>query len=32
LIFLGIFAVVLISLLPAVVRHFREQIKNHKNK
>jgi hypothetical protein len=32
LILLGIVAVVLISLLPAVIKHFREQIKSQKKK
>jgi hypothetical protein len=32
LIFLGIVAAVLISLLPAVIKHFREYIKSQKNK
>jgi hypothetical protein len=32
LFFLGIFVVVLLSLLPAVIKHFREQIKNNKDR
>jgi len=32
MIFLGIVAAVLISLLPAVIKHFREHVKNQKKK
>jgi hypothetical protein len=32
LIFLGIVAVVLISLLPAAIKHFREHLKSQKKK